>query len=329
MTARSRAMLGWIALGVSLTLSGCGGAAAQSGASSSSTVDQAQAASIGDPTKDKLSQILKRGTLVLSNDMKYPPQSMLAEGSKRPADTKCLPNQLTGDEVTGYDVETGKALAAKLGVEACFVSPPWAEVVSGTWGDRWDIAYRSGAINSDRMTRLWMTQPYRSEPSRYFVKADSPYQTPADLSGKTIGACTGCSHELYLKKKLELPGITLNYDVKDPNVTGFDVEESGLKAVAGGTIDAFLCAETEGQNAIKAGEPLRALDPPAFASMLTGLVDKKSGLDDGPFVAKVNEVIQGLHADGTLKSLSEKFYGADYASKAGQFDLTTIGQNVT
>jgi polar amino acid transport system substrate-binding protein len=202
-------------------------------------------------------------------------------------------------------------------------------VVSGTWGDRWDIAYRSGAINSDRMTRLWMTQPYRSEPSRYFVKADSPYKTPADLSGKTIGACTGCSHELYLQKKLQLPGITLAYDVKDPKVAGFDVEESGLKAVAAGSIDAFLCAETEGQNAIKAGVPLRALDPPAFASMLTGLVDKKSGLDDAAFVAKVNAIIQGLHADGTLKALSDKFYGADYATKAGQFDLSTIGQNVS
>jgi polar amino acid transport system substrate-binding protein len=310
-----------------LVLAGCGGGGTASSESASS-VSQPQAATAGDPTKDKLAQILKRGTLVLSNDMKYPPQSMLADGAKRPANTKCLPNQLTGDEVTGYDVETGKALAAKLGVEACFVSPPWAEVVSGSWGDRWDIAYRSGAINSDRMTRLWMTQPYRSEPSRYFVKDDSPYQTPADLSGKTIGACTGCSHELYLKKQLQLPGITLSYDVKDPKVAGFDVEESGLKAVAAGTIDAFLCAETEGQNAIEAGVPLRALDPPAFASMLTGLVDKKSGLDDAAFVAKVNEVIQGLHADGTLTALSEKFYGADYATKAGQFDLTTIGQRV-
>jgi polar amino acid transport system substrate-binding protein len=312
---------------VAALASACGGAA--SSASSGSGTPGQSSSAIGDPTKDKLAQILKRGTLVLSNDMKYPPQSMLAEGGKRPANTKCLPNQLSGDEVTGYDVETGKALAAKLGVEACFVSPPWAEVVSGTWGDRWDIAYRSGAINSDRMTRLWMTQPYRSEPSRYFVKADSPYKTPSDLSGKTIGACTGCSHELYLQKKLQLPGITLQYGVKDPKVAGFDVEESGLKAVAAGSIDAFLCAETEGQNAIKAGMPLRALDPPAFASMLTGLVDKKSGLDDKAFVAKVNEIIAGLHSDGTLKALSQKFYGADYAAKAGEFDLTTIGQNVT
>lgn len=309
-----------------LLLSGCGGAASSQSTPSAATAVQAGTAA--DPTKDKLAQILSRGTLVLSNDMKYPPQSMLVDGATRPASTKCLPNQLTGQEVTGYDVETGKALAAKLGVEACFVSPPWAEVVSGSWGDRWDIAYRSGAINSDRMTRLWMTQPYRSEPSRYFVKADSPYTTASDLSGKSIGVCSGCSHELYLKHKLDLPGIDLTYDVKDPNVVGFDVEASGLQAVADGKIDAFLCAESEGNAAIKAGQPLRALEPPAFASMLTGLVDKKSSLDEKAFVAKVNEVIAGLHADGTLKALSEKFYGADYAAKAGQFDLSSIGQKV-
>jgi polar amino acid transport system substrate-binding protein len=309
------------------SLAACGGGSATSDSAAASAA--AGTAQAGDPSSDKLAQVLNRGTLVLSNDMTYPPQSMMVESAERPADTKCTSEQLTGAEVTGYDVETGKAVAAGLGVEPCFVSPPWAEVVSGSWGDRWDIAYRSGAINGDRMTRLWMTQPYRSEPSRFFVRDDSPYQKPADLAGKKIGACTGCTHELYLKRTLTLPGLTFDYLVDSPVVVGFDEEASGLQAVADGTIDAFLCAEQEGLSAIESGLPLRALDPPAFASMLTGFVDKKSGLDNAAFVTKVNEVVAGLHADGTLKALSQKFYDKDYASGAGAFDLAQIGQNLT
>jgi len=304
---------------VAVLLAACGGSTASSTSPPAAAADSAQ---------DKLAQIVGRGTLVLSNSTTYPPQSMLVPNAKRLDSTKCTNSQLTAAEVTGYDVETGKALAKGLGVEPCFVSPPWSEVVSGSWGDRWDIAYRSGAINSDRMTRLWITQPYRAEPSRFFVRSDAPFQKPSDLSGKSVGACTGCSHELYLKRTLVLPGVAFVDDVRNPTVVGYSEEPSGLKALADGKIDAFLCAEQEGRNAIASGLRLRALDQPAFTSMLTGLVDKKSGLDDAAFVAKVNAVIEGLHTDGTLKALSEKFYGADYATAAGQFDLTVIGQTV-
>jgi polar amino acid transport system substrate-binding protein len=301
-----------------LLVAGCG-----------STAQTPATSTAGDPGKDKLAEILARGTLVLSNSTTYPPQSMLVPGATRPENSKCTNSQLTAAEVTGYDVETGKALAKGLGVEPCFVSPPWAEVVSGSWGDRWDIAYRSGAINSDRMKRLWMTQPYRAEPSRFFVRADSAYSTPADLSGKAVGACADCSHELYLKGSLVLPGLTFVDDVKNPKVVTYSEEPSGLKAVADGKIDAFLCAEQEGKAAIASGLKLRPLDQVAFTSMLTGLVDKSSGLDDAAFVARVDQIIEGLHKDGTLARLSQKFYGTDYAAAAGRFDLGLIGQSVS
>jgi hypothetical protein len=38
---------------------------------------------------DYLSDILQRGTLVVSTDPAYPPQSELVENTSRPADTKC------------------------------------------------------------------------------------------------------------------------------------------------------------------------------------------------------------------------------------------------
>jgi len=316
-----------VSVAAAMSLAACGGSSTTASPAAAST--PAAIASAGDPAHDKLAQVLARGTLVLSTDLAYPPQSEQVKGAQRPKETRCLATQLTAPEVDGYDAETGKLVAAKLGVEPCFVTPQWSEIVSGSWGDRWDIAWGSGAINGDRMTRLWMTQPYRSEPSRFFVKADSPYQKAAELSGKKIGVCSGCTHELYLKRQLVLPGIDFTYQVDNPTIAGFDVEAPGLQAVADGKIDAFLCAETEGQNAINSGLPLRALDPPAFTSMLTGFVDKKSGLADAAFVAKVNAIMAGLHADGSMTKLSEKTYKADYATKAGEFDLSIIGQSVT
>jgi polar amino acid transport system substrate-binding protein len=321
--ARRAPALAGLAVAAVLSLAACGGG------SSATSASGATASQAGDPSSDKLAQVLKRGTLVLSTDPAYPPQSMLVEGAQRSPDTKCTAKQLTAAEISGYDAETGKLVADRLGVEACFVVPSWTEIVSGNWGDRWDIAWGSGAINSDRMTRLWMTQPYRAEPSRFFVRDDSPYRAPADLNGKKVGACAGCTHELYLKRTLTLPGVTFTYLVDNPQIVTFDVEKPGLQAVVDGKIDAFLAPEAEGNGAIADGLPLRALDPPAFASMLTGFVDRSSGLDSAAFVAKVNEVVAGLHADGTLTALSEKSYGGkDYAAGAGAFDLSQIGQDM-
>jgi polar amino acid transport system substrate-binding protein len=283
----------------------------------------------GDPSTDKLAQILARGTLILSTDPAYPPQSSLVKSAKRLANTKCAANQMTANQMAGYDADTGKLVAQRLGVEPCFVTPTWSEIISGHWNDRWDIAYGSGAINSDRASRLYFTQPYYAAPQLFFVAKGSKFQKPADLNGKNIGVCAGCTHELYLKRTLTIPGVKVVFKVKNMKISIFDVENPGLRAVSRGRIDAFLCAAPEGYGAIANGLKLRALKDPGFFMYPTGFVDRFSALDVKPFVTRVDQVVAGLHADGSLRKLSIKdFFGVDYATKAGQFDMKTIGQVV-
>ena len=317
-TAHARPALSRIAVlfGLVVILAACQGAASPS---------SSQAA---DPTKDKLAQIIERGTLVGYAELDYPPQSIRVDGATRDPDTKCLPNQITAREVTGFDVETTKLVAKALGVEACFDQPTWTEVTAGGWSDRLDIAYGSGAINATRMEHLYMTQPYYYVPQRFVVPAKSAFQKPSDLDGKKIGTCTSCTVESYLKKTLVIPGVDLVQKVKDPQLVGFETEAPGLDALAAGTIDAFLTAEPVANEAIKEGKPFRLLDETAFSMYPSGFVDKRSGLEVKAFVDRVDEIIRTAHADGTLKALSTKWFGADYTTVAGQFDLGKIGQTV-
>ncbi len=306
---------------------GCSTSAA-GGTATSTSGPSAAAATAGDPATDKLAQILARGTLVGYAELNYPPQSIKVDGANRKADTKCAPNQLTEPEVTGFDVETTKLVAKALGVEACFASPTWAEVTSGSWGDRVDIVYGSGAINAKRMNVLYMTQPYYAAPQRFFVLKDSPYQKPSDLDGKKIGTCTSCTVESYLKKTLSIPGVDLVDKVKNPVPVGFETEAPGLTALDKGQIDAFLAAEPVALEAIKDGHPFRLLDEPAFTMFPSGFVDKSSGKEPAAFIAKVDSIMQGLHADGTMSALALKWLGKDYTTAAAKFDLSTIGQTV-
>jgi ABC-type amino acid transport substrate-binding protein len=302
-----------LSLAACLLLTACGGSDGEVG---------------GDPAQDKLAQIEARGTLVAFFEPDYAPQSIAVEGATRPADTRCSAAQLTGAEVTGYDIEVTKLVAEELGVEPCFVSPPWTEVTSGNWGDRLDIAYGSGAITGDRMERLYMTQPYYATANRYFVRENSTFRRPSDLDGKRIGVCVSCSHEQYLKGELELPGVDVVVDVHDPEVVVFEVEGAGLDAVAKGTIDAFLAADQVGRAVIEDGAALRPLEGVAFSEYASGFVDKSSGLEAAAFVERVNEIVSGLLADGTLAELSREWFETDYTAAVVDFDVDTLGQDV-
>jgi hypothetical protein len=62
------------------------------------------------------------------------------------------------------------------GVEPCFVTPSCMESTAGKWSDRWDTAFGSGAITADRMTRLWMTAPYRASATRAILARGSTHR---------------------------------------------------------------------------------------------------------------------------------------------------------
>lgn len=297
-------------------------------ACSGGTTGRSAASPTADPTKDKLAQVQSRGTLVLFTDPAYAPQSMKVDGATRAANTKCAPNQLTAPEMDGYDVETGKLVAAKLGVEPCFVVVPFDEVIAGGWGDRFDVAWGSGAMTTSRMEKLYVTQPYYTTPANFFVKKGSSYQTPADLSGKQIGACSGCTHEQYLRKTLSLPGETLTYAVTDPKIVTFASEPPGLDAVAAGKIDAFLCSQPVGAEAITKGGDLRMLDTPAFYTYKTGYIDRSMTLAPQAFLSAIDGAIRDLEASGDLKAASMKYFGTDYVTAAAAFDMAKVGQTV-
>lgn len=300
-------------------LAGCSGSPASQAPSAAPTLD---------PATDQLGRILSRGTLIAYYDVDYLPQSDVVDGAARATTTKCTADQLTANQVEGYDNEVTKLVAEGLGVEACFIRFPFAEVVAGNWGNQIDIAYSSGSLNGDRMTRLYMTQPYYASPNRYFVRDDTTYETAQDLSGEEIGTCSGCSHELYLKGELVIPGTDIVVEVDDPQLVSYEAEPAGLRDVAAGEIDAFLCGEAVGQQLIDEGVPLRALEKSAFEIYPSGFIDKSSGYDPVAFVSGVNDIVDGLHADGTLIALSLEWFKKDYATKAGAFDLAATGQVV-
>jgi polar amino acid transport system substrate-binding protein len=285
----------------------------------------------GTATADnKLEEILARGTLIVSTDPAYPPQSELVEGGTRAADTKCASDQHTSSELTGFDIDVAVAIAEKLGVEACFVTPDWTLITGGNWANRWDISIGSMTITPERMSKLYFTQPYYTTPAAFYVHVDNTtYTDPAQLAGKKIGACTGCTYDAYLAGTLTIPGETFDYVVADPEFVGYETDLNALQDLQlgdGVRLDAVLTAQPTGAGVIADGFPLKQLGEPVYFEYLAGAIDIASTPDPAPFVQKITEIILELHADGTLLQLSQEYYGLDLTSAAGLFDWEMLDQ---
>lgn len=280
-----------------------------------------------------LGEVMRRGTLVIATDPEYPPQSELLTNEPRAQQTLCAANEYTSNQMRGFDVDTAVEIAKRLGVEPCFVIPPWSQIVSGSWNDRWDISIGSMAITTERMQSLYFTQPYTSGAAVVFVHKDNQtYQKAADLSGKRIGVCAGCAYEYYLQGILVIPGQKIQYQIQNPSIIGYDTDTTALSDLAigdGARLDAVLTDPDTGKLAISEGLAVRQLEEPIYRDYVAAAIDKKSSADPIPFVKEITRIIAQMHADGFLKTLTIQYYQGDYATPASQYDIIALKQYPT
>lgn len=276
--------------------------------------------------ENSLSEILKRGKIIVATHPYSQPRSQLKKGAARKPDTLCFSNEYTLDEFYGYDIDVARIVAERLGVEPCFVTPAWSEIIGGRWADRWDIAIASVSITLERMEFLYFARPYIAEPSIFYVHRDNhSYRSPRDLSGKKVGTCAGCIFEYYLEGSLTLPGEKLVYLVNSPEIIAYDPNNLNdlfreLAAGDGVKIDAVLADIFLGSTAISDGIPIKPLGEPAFYTYIAPAFDKRQRENPIPLINKINEIIDSLHSDGTLKKLAEKHFDFDT-------DVTTPAEN--
>ncbi|HXD12443.1 MAG TPA: transporter substrate-binding domain-containing protein [Anaerolineales bacterium] len=280
--------------------------------------------------RDKLAEIMARSTLVIATDADYAPQSKLLPNSTPDPDSKCSPAQYTASQMTGFDVDVAREVALQLGVEPCFVTPPWSQLVAGNWGDNWDIHVGSVAITFERMKVLYFTQPYYATPSVVLVHADNnTLKMPEDLSGKRIGVCVGCTFEAYLKGTLQIPGEQIEYRIKNARIVGYENEEPAIADLAAGDgviLDAVITILPLARQAINSGKPVKILGEPLLFAYASITLDRSGKRDSLRLLENISNILRELHANGTLQQWSIKYQGQDLTQEAARFDLSVLHQ---
>jgi polar amino acid transport system substrate-binding protein len=270
-------------------------------ASASAAASVASAAPVAGGLLDK---VLKAGKLVVSTDPNYAPQS----------------EQLPDGSYQGFDIDVASEIAKRLGVRVSFVTPKWEIITAGSWAGRWDISVGSMTITADRQKILDFSPPYYYTPAQMAASKASGITTIEGLAGKTI--CAGKS-TTYLDW---LSGKKLDFGTLSPTTTppagiktvSLDTDNDCPQTWAAGRNDfaGWLSSITTVDGAISKGLPVVKVGDPVYAEPLAVAVDK-SGPNDSDFVARLTEIVNTMHTDGTLKTFSMKWFKADLTAAAG------------
>lgn len=261
---------------------------------------------------DLLGEIKARGTLRISTDVNYAPQSAAVDGAKRAAGTKCGADELTANQVEGFDIDTAQEIAKRLGMEPCFVTPSWDLITAGSWGGRWDVSVGSMTITKDRQKALWFTPAYYFYSAQLAAKKGSGIASVNDISGKAVCAGTGTTYETYLKgEDVGIPDSDIK--VKAPvgvTVVALNTDSECAQAIQAGRTDfaALLTSSTVVDKAIQDGIDVEKIGGPVYVENLAVAIDKQSAKDPKSLLEAISKIVNDLHTDGTLTKSSLKWY---------------------
>ncbi|AXC50214.1 amino acid ABC transporter substrate-binding protein [Paracoccus suum] len=249
---------------------------------------------------ETLDRVTKSGKMMVATNAAWPPQSYLDDS-----------NQLVG-----YDIDVANEIGKRLGAKVTFDTPDWGLMTGGRWGGRWDAAVGSITPTKPRAQVLDFAGVYYYSPYIFAVHADSAITDQKDLNGKKIGVETGTTSEDYINRRLEIdaPGVApIQYWLEPGEVKTYAsslLPFDDLRLGDGKRLDAVIAPEQTVMGAIKSGYPIKALEGDyAFREPLVVVADK----GDPEWTARLGEIIEQMRADGTLATLTTKWYGKDYS----------------
>lgn len=287
---------------MALSMAGCGGAktdAATSGAAADTKAADTTAADTSaadtkaaDTTaaSEAGTKEAAGGTLIVGFDQEFPPMGFMGDNG----------------EYTGFDLELAQEVAKRLGLTYTPQPIAWdskdMELDAGNIDCIWNGFTMTGRENDYE----WTT-PYMANSQVFVVAKDSGITGRADLAGKVV-ECQADSSALAALN--ENPDLTATFKqlltTADYNSAFMDLEQGAVDAIAMDVIVAGYQIQQRNADFV-------ILDD-ALSAETYGVGFKKGNTE---LRDKVQKTLEEMAADGTLKAISEKWFGED---------VTTIGK---
>ena len=250
--------------------------------------DKTAASSTAGPAPlNKLDSIQKSGKLVVALEGAWQPWSY----------------HDSSDTLVGYDVEVSRAIAEKLGVEPEYVESDWDSLFAGLDAGRYDMVCNGVEVTEERAKTYDFTTPYGYIHTALAVRKDNEdIHSFEDLKGKTTANSLASTY----MELAESYGAT---------VQGIDTLEETIQLLTAGRIDATLNADVSFYDYLNVhpDADFKIVAQTEEASHVA--IPLRKGDASTTLLEAINNAIDELRADGTLKELSEKYFGQDISSE--------------
>ena len=258
------------------------------GCSNAKTTESTSASAETSKTASESSEAVKtdsKNTFTVGFDQDFPPMGFVGDDG----------------QFTGFDLEVAAEVAKRMGKEIKYQPIAWdakdMELTSGNIDCIWN-----GFSTKNREDKYTWTKPYMKNDQVFVVRSDSDINSFEDLAGKAVEVQIDSSAEAVLKENTELSGTFAKLQTVADFNTGFmDLEMGGVDALAMNSVVANYQITKRG------GEGFKVLDKPLSSEeYAVGFKLGNTMLRD-----EVQTALEEMKADGTLKSISEKWFGKD------------------
>ncbi|WP_374968327.1 amino acid ABC transporter substrate-binding protein [Terrabacter sp. BE26] len=204
------------------------------------------------------------------------------------------------NQLTGYDVDVAKAVADKLGVKVQYVETPWDAIFAGLASKRFDAVINQVTKNPERAGLYGLSTPYTYSEGVIATRAnDSSISSLAGLKGKKSAQSLTSNWAKVAK----------DAGAQVESVEGFTqamtlLKQSRVDATVNDNLAVLDYQKSTGDRGIKVAAKTGDVSEQVVAT--------RKGSD---LLPAINKALAQLQADGTLKKLSEKYFGSDVSVK--------------
>ncbi len=202
-------------------------------------------------------------------------------------------------ELTGFEVEFGKAVCEKLGVTPKFQVISWEAKENELNAKNIDCIWNGLTITDDRLASMSVSDPYMNNKQVLITKAENAdkYTAAGSLKGLTVVAEKESAGEEVATTDAFFEGC---------NYIAVDSMAKAMMEVKSGSADAAVIDYVTGIGSLGEGTDyadIVIVEGASFADEQYGIAFRK-GSD---VTAEVNKARKELLADGTLQKIADKY----------------------
>lgn len=207
-------------------------------------------------------------------------------------------------KLTGYDVEVTRAVADKLGLQVEFKETPWDAMMQGLKSGRFDVVANQVALTTpERQAQFDKAEPYSWSGKMIVARVDhAPIAKIEDIKGVKTAVMLASNYDEVAQK---MGAEVLHTDTMAQGL--LNVQQKRAEITLNDELSLLDYLKKNQNSGLK-----YVWRTPKEEKLGAGLVINK-GNDEA--LAKLNTVMNELKADGTLKKLSEEFFGEDVSVK--------------